>query len=41
MKAIIINRYGDSNVLQYTDIEKPIPQGKEVLIKIMASAIRF
>jgi NADPH:quinone reductase-like Zn-dependent oxidoreductase len=30
MKAIIINRYGDSNVLQYTDIEKPIPQGKEV-----------
>ncbi len=39
MKAIIINRYGDSNVLQYTDIEKPIPQAKEVLIKIMAAGI--
>ncbi len=39
MKAIIINRYGDSNVLQYTEIEKPIPQGKEVLIKIMAAGI--
>jgi len=39
MKAIIINRCGDSNVLRYTDIEKPIPQGKEVLIKIMAAGI--
>lgn len=39
MKAIIINRYGDSKVLQYTEIERPIPQAKEVLIKIMAAGI--
>jgi NADPH:quinone reductase-like Zn-dependent oxidoreductase len=39
MKAIIINRYGDSNVLEYTEIEKPIPQAEEVLVKIMAAGI--
>jgi NADPH:quinone reductase-like Zn-dependent oxidoreductase len=39
MKAIVINRYGDSKVLQYTELERPIPQANEVLIKIMAAGI--
>lgn len=39
MKAVKINGYGDESVLDYTDVERPRPQGGEVLIKVRASAV--
>lgn len=38
MKAVIINEYGDENVLNYTDVPRPEPQSDEVLIKVHAVA---
>ncbi len=39
MKAVIINEYGDENVLKYEETEKPAPKANEVLIKVIASAV--
>ncbi|MGA9798424.1 MAG: NAD(P)-dependent alcohol dehydrogenase [Terriglobales bacterium] len=39
MKAIVYYRYGPPNVLQFTDIEKPTPGEKEVLIKVRAASV--
>ena len=39
MKAIVVSRYGPPEVLQLTEVEKPVPRDREVLIKIRASAI--
>jgi 2-desacetyl-2-hydroxyethyl bacteriochlorophyllide A dehydrogenase len=39
MKAIIINRYGSPDVLQYTDVEKPSIKGDQLLIKVYASSV--
>ncbi|MFP7492264.1 NAD(P)-dependent alcohol dehydrogenase [Terribacillus saccharophilus] len=39
MKAITYNKYGPPDVLQYTDVEKPVPKAEEVLVKIHASSI--
>jgi 2-desacetyl-2-hydroxyethyl bacteriochlorophyllide A dehydrogenase len=39
MKAVIIERYGSPDVLQYADIEKPSVTGDRLLIKIYASSI--
>jgi NADPH:quinone reductase-like Zn-dependent oxidoreductase len=39
MKAIICPRYGSPNVLQLCEVEKPTPQGDEVLIKIHAASL--
>jgi len=37
MKAVIINEYGDENVLNYTDAPRPEPQSDEILIKVHAA----
>jgi NADPH:quinone reductase-like Zn-dependent oxidoreductase len=37
MKASICTRYGSADVLELQDIDKPIPKGNEVLVKIYAS----
>ena len=39
MKAAIINEFGDADVLKIIDVEKPVPNDEEVLIKIMAAGI--
>ncbi len=39
MKAIVHRRYGPPSVLQYEDVEKPVPKKNEVLLKISAAAL--
>ncbi|EZH74074.1 Zn-dependent oxidoreductase [Aquimarina atlantica] len=39
MKAVTINKYGTPDVFKLEDVKKPIPRGKEVLIKINAIPI--
>ena len=39
MKAIIINEYGDENVLNFTDVEIPEPQKDEILVKVYAAGV--
>ena len=39
MKAIVYHKYGTVDELQFLEVEKPIPKGDEVLIKVNAAAI--
>ena len=39
MKAAIINQYGPPEVLEISDIPKPVIESHEVLVKVMAAAI--
>ncbi|ACK72808.1 Alcohol dehydrogenase zinc-binding domain protein [Gloeothece citriformis PCC 7424] len=39
MKAVVINRYGSADVLEYKEVEKPIPAADQVLVKVMASSV--
>jgi NADPH:quinone reductase-like Zn-dependent oxidoreductase len=39
MKAAIINEFGDAGVLEITELDKPVPNDNEVLIKVMAAGI--
>ena len=39
MKAIVRARYGPPDVLQFTDVAKPTPNGHEVLIKLYAASV--
>jgi NADPH:quinone reductase-like Zn-dependent oxidoreductase len=38
MKAILFTEYGSPDVLQFRDVEKPIPSDNEVLIKVHAAS---
>jgi NADPH:quinone reductase-like Zn-dependent oxidoreductase len=39
MKAIVCHSYGSPDVLQYAEIEKPVPGENEVLIKVCAASV--
>ncbi len=39
MKAIVINTYGNEDVLDYVDVERPEPKADEVLVKVHAAAV--
>jgi NADPH:quinone reductase-like Zn-dependent oxidoreductase len=41
MKAIVFTQYGSPDVLQLKEVEKPVPKGGEVLVKIFASSINY
>ncbi len=38
MKAILFKEYGSPNILQLEDVEKPVPEDNEVLIKVYAAS---
>ncbi len=39
MKAIVINAYGNEDVLDYVDVERPEPKADEVLVKVHVAAV--
>jgi NADPH:quinone reductase-like Zn-dependent oxidoreductase len=39
MKAIVYRCYGSPDVLQYEDVEKPVPGPNEVLVKVKAAGV--
>jgi NADPH:quinone reductase-like Zn-dependent oxidoreductase len=39
MKAAVYTRYGPPDVVQITDVEKPVPKDNEVLIKVRAASL--
>ena len=39
MKAIVINTYGNEDVLNYVEVERPEPKADEVLVKVHAAAV--
>lgn len=41
MKAIITKKYGSPNVLEIVDIDKPIQNDDQVLVKVKASSLNF
>ena len=39
MRAVVYDRYGPPDVLRIEDVERPVPKGDEVLVKIRAVAV--
>ncbi len=39
MKAILIDRHGDADVMQYRDTEKPSPKANEILVQVYATSV--
>lgn len=39
MKAIVINTYGNEDVLNYVDVDRPEPKADEVLVKVRVAAV--
>ena len=41
MKAIVYTHYGPPDVLQLKEVEKPLPQDHQLLIKVHAASIKY
>ena len=41
MKAVILTDYGSPDVLQVQEVQKPVPQANEVLVKVHATSVNF
>ncbi|MEV0801856.1 NAD(P)-dependent alcohol dehydrogenase [Kribbella sp. NPDC050281] len=39
MKAIVQRRYGSPDVLEFTDVEQPVPADREVLVRVRAASV--
>lgn len=39
MKAAVIHEYGDNDVVQYTDVERPEPKSGEALVRVHAAGV--
>ena len=39
MKAIVQRRYGSPDVLEFTDVDRPVPADREVLVKVRAASV--
>ena len=39
MKAVVIRRYGDADVLELEDIEPPTPEAHQVLVRVHGSSV--
>lgn len=41
MKAVVHSQYGDPEVLEVATLERPVPQGNEVLIRVKAAGLDY
>jgi Zn-dependent alcohol dehydrogenase len=39
MKAIVINEYGNEDVVNYVDVDRPEPKADEVLVKVCVAGV--